>query len=246
MKIVVNDLPFQYQFYSVNDAIDKLNVFIALCHDMKAGKLTNIEGVYLGERIDTELPIASGKNIKAMLQYILPREERGFLLSILSNSPVMEKIPKIPFEYNGISSYTCAAARNEILLSLLSDECFNKETLKGLIGGNPVEIKNIAKEEHVNAHGEELGKRIYKANDVKHKKGRFNNYGGGIASPMDLEGEEAQELLESAIEVKGRLYARRGKKNYSFQNERGMYYHGYIDETLGDDVIRELNKRKWK
>lgn len=246
MKAVVNDLSFQYQFYSQAEAKNKLESFIKLCHIMKSEKLKKVENVYLGERIDVQFEIAPRTNIMAMLNYILPREERRFLLSVLTNSASLERNSSEPFEYNGRSSYGCADAKNEILLSLLSNECFDKERLEGKIGEQDVSIKNIAKEEHTIIHGSELGKRIFKANDKKHKKDSFNYYGGGIASPMDLEGEEAQELLDSAIEFKGRLYARRGNNNYAFQNEQSIYYHAYIDDKLGDDVIRELDKKQWK
>ena len=80
----------------------------------------------------------------------------------------------------------------------------------------------------------------------KHKKDRDNPYGKGkVASPMDLPDEEAQELLDRAVFIKNRLYARKGKNNYAFMNTIGCIYHGYIAADLGDDILTELNKTKW-
>lgn len=97
-----------------------------------------------------------------------------------------------------------------------------------------------------NALLELLGIRIYEANATKHKKDRDNPYGKGkVASPMDLSDEEAQELLDHAIWIKQRLYARKGNRNYAFQNTKDCIYHGYIAEDLGDDILAVLYERKW-
>ena len=63
---------------------------------------------------------------------------------------------------------------------------------------------------------------------------------------MDLDDEHAQRLLDKAIEFKGKLYGRYQGKNYSFQREQDVYYHGYIDDTLRDDVKTELDKYNWE
>ena len=92
-----------------------------------------------------------------------------------------------------------------------------------------------------------LGIRRYESNAGKHKASRPNAYGKGrVASPMDLSDQEAQELLNRAIPIKGRLYARKGKHNYTFPNTRDNIYHGYIVDELGDDILRELNRGAWE
>lgn len=62
---------------------------------------------------------------------------------------------------------------------------------------------------------------------------------------MDLPDEEAQKLLDQAIWVKQRLYARHGKNNYAFQNTRECIFHGYIANDLEDDILAELYRKKW-
>ena len=85
--------------------------------------------------------------------------------------------------------------------------------------------------------------------DYEHKKDRVNNYGGSDpASPMDLNDEDAQNLLNNAILVDGRLYGRKNNKNYAFQPEQPGVYHGYIADDLPDHVVRALdaNYKLWK
>ena len=59
---------------------------------------------------------------------------------------------------------------------------------------------------------------------------------------MDLHDEEAQELLNKAIEIKERLYAKKNGHYYAFQNERDIDYHGYRADDLGEDVKRQLDR----
>lgn len=62
---------------------------------------------------------------------------------------------------------------------------------------------------------------------------------------MDLEQEEAQELLDKAISVNGRLYGRKNGVDYAFQNTQDIVYHGYRADDLSDNIRRELNKYEW-
>ncbi len=99
---------------------------------------------------------------------------------------------------------------------------------------------------HLRFHRKALGIRIYEANIKKHKKERENYYGRGkVASPMDLSDLEAQELLNRAIWIKNRLYARKGTHNYAFQHTGNCIYHGYIADDLGDDILSVLYREKW-
>jgi hypothetical protein len=124
-------------------------------------------------------------------------------------------IPVKPFVLNDMSSFACAAAKDEAVVSMETDSVFTQNLLTGQIGETSVSIRNISDEGHICEYKTLLGLRIYVANDKKHKKNRFNAYGKNIASPMGLDHEEAQELLDKAIEVKGRLYARKGSINYA-------------------------------
>lgn len=52
-------------------------------------------------------------------------------------------------------------------------------------------------------------------------------------------------MLDHAIWIKGRLYARKGKNNYAFQKTRNCIYHAYIAYDLGDDIVSRLLSEKW-
>lgn len=112
------------------------------------------------------------------------------------------------------------------------------------MGEKKVELRNLSLNEHIDYYREELGLRRYIANDKKHKYDRENPYGKGkVGSRMDLLDEEAQDLLNKAIEIKGRLYAKKDGYYYAFQRERDIDYHGYRADDLGDDIKRQLDKK---
>lgn len=78
---------------------------------------------------------------------------------------------------------------------------------------------------------------------LKHKFDRENYYGKGkVGSRMDLSDEEAQELLNKAIYIKGRLYAKKDDHYYAFQREQDIIYHGYRVDDLRDDIKKTLDK----
>mgnify|MGYP005757725249 CR=1 FL=1 len=247
MQIIVNDLSFKQKMPSKEDVLEKLLVFIRICHQLESGKMRNVEGRILADKIDVQFELAPGWKMIQLLQSVLPVEERRYFLSILMNRAPADPLPSEPFWCEGKFSYACAMAKEGATVSLLSAEVFSKSLIWGRIGEEEAILRNIGREEHIHEHRHLLGLRIYRANDVKHKKLRRNFYGKGrSASPMDLDQDQAQRLLDRAIEYKGRLYGRFRDKNYSFQNEQDVYYHGYLDEELGDDIKRELDRHRWE
>ena len=62
---------------------------------------------------------------------------------------------------------------------------------------------------------------------------------------MDIEGEEAQELLDRAIFFEGKLYARKNNTNYAFQETAEGIYHGYIVNDLHDNVLSAILQKHW-
>ncbi len=247
MKVIVNDLSFQYKFYSREEALKGFMAFIEICHEIESGRLKNVEKLTLGEKPDVTFEIAPECKIIKLLQSVLPREERSYLLSIIMNRAVEEELPKHAFNCDGKASYACALAKDGAVVSLMSSNLFSKSIIEGKIENEKISLKNIACEKHVFLYRQMLGLRLYRANKEKHKEQRSNPYGKGkVASPMDLDDETAQKLLDRAIEYKGRLYGRYRGKNYSFQKEQDVYYHCYIDDTLGDDVLRALESKHWE
>ena len=129
------------------------------------------------------------------------------------------------------------------MISLLSNSIFASPIIKGIVDYKEVKIRNLSKEEHIDFYRNELGIRRYVANDKKHKFDKENFYGKGkVGSRMDLHDEEAQALLNRAIYIKGRLYAKKNGYYYAFQNERDVYYHGYRAEDLGEDIKSKLDR----
>lgn len=247
MQVIINDLSFQYIIYSQREALEKFLLFIRICHELESGKLKNVHRLAAVCKIDTQFEIIPGCKIIQLIQEILPVEERRYFISVLLNRPAVEENEEFPFICDGKSSYACSAAKNGAIVSLLSSDLFSKNALAGEINGVRVSIKNISQDEHIYDHRKVLGKRIYRGNKEKHKREKLNYYGKGKAgSPMDLDENQGQELLDKAVEYKGRLYGRYQGKNYSFQCEQDVYYHGYIDNELGDDVKRFLDKYEWE
>ena len=154
-------------------------------------------------------------------------------------------LPEEPFVFHDMESFVCAAAKDDAVVSIETDSIFSDSLLSGVIGESPVSIRNISDGSHIHEYRKLLGIRKYVANDRKHKKDRFNAYGKNVASPMRLEGEEAQDLLDRAIEINGRLYARKGNVNYAFQQEQVCIYHGYEDYNLPPNILTELNQKIW-
>ena len=177
------------------------------------------------------------------MQNFETREERTFLLGLLTNQGTYRSEQGNPCWIAEKESLVCTYAVNNILISLLSHTLFETPVVKAIITGEAVDIRNLSKEEHIDYYRKDLGIRRYAANDKKHKKDRDNPYGKGkIGSRMDLHKEEAQDLLNKAVEIKGRLYAKNNGYYYAFQNERDIDYHGYRADDLGDDIKRQLDK----
>ena len=181
-----------------------------------------------------------------IIQEISDQDDKKYFLGLLVNREKAETISEKPFIYKNSESFACAAAKEEGLVSLETEDDFKKTEITGLIDNREVQIKNISCEAHINYYWDMLGIRIYEANKEKHKKDRKNAYGKGkTASPMDLPDEEAQELLDHSIWIKNRLYGRKGNRNYAFQNTKDCIYHAYIADDLGDDIIAKLYENKW-
>lgn len=125
----------------------------------------------------------------------------------------------------------------------MSDELFERPVVESIIDCERIELRNIAHEDHINFYRKELGIRRYSANSNKHKFDRENPYGKGkIASRMNLNDSDAQELLNKAVYIDGRLYAKKNGYYYAFQNEGDIIYHGYRADDLKENITRKLDK----
>jgi len=242
MIAVINDISFQYPFETRELAIEYVHKFLDICKRIKSEEVTNIHEIKTGV-INTQREISPDFKLIQLLQSFRTREERTFLLSLLTNQGTYRSEEGNLCQIGEKESSVCAYAIDNILISLLSHVLFEKPIVKGIVAGKEIDIRNLSKKEHINIYRKELGIRRYIANDVKHKSDRENPYGKGkIGSRMDLSDEEAQDILNKAVDIKGRLYAKKNGYYYAFQNERDMDYHGYRADDLGDDIKSRLDR----
>lgn len=247
MFAAINDLAFQYQMSSLDEAITQLMAFINLCKAVEKGHMTNIEKIVIAREPDYSNPLAPNLVLPQIVQKIVPREDRQYLMSLLKNrDTIPEEENAELFYFDGKTSALCAYAKEDIVISLMSNQLFSTPVLTGRCNTNALSIRNLSKEEHVQQYERYLGIRHYHPNAEKHKVNRVNEYGKGKqASPMDLDDETAQHLLNRAIFVKKRLYAKKNGKIYAFMKESPCVYHGYIDDKVPEFVRRKLDQVLW-
>lgn len=243
MIAVINDISFQYPFATKEYAIEYIHKFLDICKRIKKEEVTNVDKIKTGF-IDTQREISPDFKLIQLVQSFQTREERTFLLGLLTNQGTYCSEKGSSCRIADKESSICIYAIDNILISLLSHTLFEAPVIKGIVDGGEIDIRNISKDEHISYYQRELGIRRYVANDIKHKFDRENPYGKGkVGSRMDLRDKEAQELLNKAIDVKGRLYAKKNGHYYAFQNEGNIDYHGYRADNLGDDIKRQLDKK---
>lgn len=242
MIAVINDASFQYPFATIELAVKNMHQFLDICKRIEKEEVTNIQEIKTG-LIDSQMEIVPNYKLIQLVQEFKNREERSLLISILTNKGTYREEDEKTCMIDGKKSSVCVHGIGNILVSLLSNPLFSYPIIKGHVDEKAVELRNLSKDEHINYYRNELGLRRYVANDKKHKFDRENPYGKGkTASRMDLEDEEAQELLNKAVYIKGRLYAKKSGCYYAFQNERDIDYHGYRVDDLGEDVKYQLDK----
>ncbi len=245
MKVRVNDLAFEFPLYEKTQTMKAVKKFIAICQDLESVRCHNVKQLIRSE-INMEKELYPTGTLYQIVREIQDRNDRTYFLGLLVNRESKETSAEKSFVYKHLESFACAAAKDGCLVSMETNKDFKQPEIMGTIDEETIKIRNISCEKHLHHYRDILGLRIFKANDEKHKKDRDNAYGKGrVASRMDLPDEEAQRLLDHAIWIKQRLYARKGKHNYTFQNEQDCIYHGYIADDLGDDILKELYKEKW-
>lgn len=209
--------------------------------------MTNIEKIVIAPDSDYSQEIVPGFVLQKIIGKIRDQEKKRYLLSILKNRDTLTNDLNLPpFRLSELESVLCACAKDHILVSVLSNPVFENTLLSGICGNEPVDLRNISQSSHIDIYKIDLGIRHYHANSVKHKADRINPYGKGkVASPMDLDDFTAQQVLNRAIFIDGRLYGRKNGKSYTFQQEQPCIFHGYIDDPLPQHISKELDKVLW-
>lgn len=242
MFAVINDISFRYPFSAAETAIGRMHEFLDICISVEKKEITNVQEIKT-DCIDVQREISPGYKLIQLIQEFREREERSLLISVLTNRGTYKSEENAVCKILDEESNICGAAVDNFLVSLRSHPVFDKAVVEAEIESNCYELRNLSQKEHLDFYRKELGRRRYIANDIKHKFGRENPYGKGkIASRMDLHKEDAQELLNRAAEIDGRLYAKKDGFYYAFQNERDIDYHGYRADDLADGIKRQLDK----
>ncbi len=248
MLIVLNDIAIKFKFPDKYMAIDKIKELLETVIELKKENmdfmvssnfsLKDIEladGYYFSQ-LFYEPQSVFGRNYQTALKTFFTKYKR----CALDESEV---------GYLGVYSNQCAYAykNNGNLLSLQTKDDFSEDFLSchyfvegkdkpGLC--EDIKIRNLAVKKHINIHRFQLPIRKYEFNP-KHK------VNSGWGTEMDLSDETAQRVLDKAIVVGSdpkHLIAKCNGRYYSFRCHWDVYYHGYWDNTMPENLRHRLDE----
>ena len=241
MNFTINDLSLCNKLDDEYKAINCIQRFLRLIRQLKKTKI--LTGIY-SDRKFSGWELAPQYYLEHVLNdNRLTKEERLFLKTVLANCTKIEPDRGYLFEIDGTNSTLLAYSylNNFFVLSIETKDIFTRPYLDGILKNNSntlcASLANISSVEHLDIHKKNLGIRVYE-NNPKHKV----NYGWG--SPMDLPDDIAQKVLQEAIPVLNNydhLVNFYNKKYYSFRRHHENCFHGYIDNTLPENVKSLLN-----
>lgn len=242
MEMLLNDLPFRYEMSNEHEIKRSVDKFVSIFIELK-GIRKNMKLVYFNNNI-TSVELMPGYNFSKLFNdKSIPLDKRRIILNLFTKLKIVEMENFGVFNFDGNKSKLCSyALSNEILvISFITNKIFEMHKLEGQIEGCDYikEVKNIGNKEHLVFYTNEIGIRIYEMNP-KHKIG--SNWG----SPMDLDDNTAQQVLDSAIIYNDddkclvNLY---NDKYYVFRRHINNCYHGYIDEGVPENIRKKLIDR---
>ena len=123
MIAVINDVSFQYLFATKELAIEYMHRFLDICKRVKRDEVTNVHEIKTGV-IDTQREISNDFKLIQLLQNFQTREERTFLLGLLTNQGTYRSEQGNPCWIAEKESLVCTYAIDNILISLLSNALF--------------------------------------------------------------------------------------------------------------------------
>ena len=146
MIVAINDLAFQFRIYEEKQAMEAIEKFILICKELESVKCHNV-GRIIGIEIDKRTEICPGSTLFKIVQR-MNRGERTYFLGLLANRGKALLLPESPFVYKERESFLCAAAKDEILVSIETEEGLKRDKIEGAIKQESVAIKNISDEKH--------------------------------------------------------------------------------------------------
>ena len=253
MVIAINDISFLHGFENQYCAKEALIQFGLVCHDLLDDKVSSVKdekSIITSPYIEKNMELAPGyRLIDALLE--IRKEDSllfSFLVAKLSQLQESDEVQDNYIELLGKTSYHCAKYKDELFVSIVSDDVFSNTMINAMYNGaDPIILKNISDREHLYTYWELLGFREYEKNP-KHGNREYTRAGNmhvGIAPETD---ELGQALLNQVIEFKGKLLSvdqERNDRIFEFRYTMGNKYHGFLQEFLTPDDERKVRKL-WK
>ena len=247
MLIILNDIAFKFKFSDKYMVINKIKELLDLIIELKRKNVNFRISSNFGIK---DMELANGYYFDQLFhesQSVFGRNYQTALKTFFTKYRSCE-LDQSEAEYLGVYSRQWAYAHknNGNLLSLQTKDDFAGDFLTCRYyaeGKNKPElcenatIRNLAVKEHINIHRHELSIRIYEFNP-KHK------VNSGWGTEMDLSNETAQVVLNKAIVAESdskHLIAKYNGKYYSFRCHWDVYYHGYWDNTMPENLKRRLD-----
>lgn len=247
MTAAVNDLSFKQIHHSKEEAIECIRQWMHVCKRIESRETTAVNEIY-SVRLNSSAEIAPGYPLIDLIKEFKLKEEKSYFLHLLCNLPEPDDLSEETSEYfyfMDMKSLICAYAKEGFLISLETIEPFKECLINGKIGGEYISIKNISKMDHVNLYSQKLGIRFYQPNP-KHGKTSYIGAKGRYVNPMDLSDEEAQNLLNLAIEINGILYGKLHGNYYCFRRHINNCYHGYKNNDLDSNIRCKIDIGNWE
>lgn len=242
--IIINGASFGVVFYDTDEANSKTDKFISMYKRVSKKLIChNVRRVICGD-VSLDNDFILGTSLRAYVSR-LEKDKRSLMLGIFANSGYPCDGESVICEGREMIMCLFSSMTSSAFLSIESASGFAKDKLEIIKDGLAYSVRNISNEDHIYKYRDELGVRVYRANSGKHTNKKHEYGKGKVASPMNLNDNEAQELLNKAITVGDRLYARKNGINYAFMYDGIDSYHGFEHYELGDNILKELDKIDW-
>lgn len=248
MIIAVNDMSFFKGFdtpYAARNALIQFAKVGLGLKDERVSKVNMENNIVNSPEVNKSIALAPGYTLIQALDDIKEENRELFVFILQMLTLCGEGMPECTDEFS-VGSYTsiyCAYHRDDFLISIVSDEAFADDVIKGVMNNcERCEIKNISDENHKYTYWKELGFREYELN--KKHGGRVYYRARGVKVGIAPETDElGQQLLNNAIELKGKLFSvDKEKENriFEFRHSYANKYHGFHQEELQPDLQRKI------
>lgn len=248
MIIAVNDISFFKGFdtpYAARNALIQFAKVGLGLKDERVSKVKVENNIVNSPEVNKSIVLAPGYTLIQALEDIKEDNKELFVFLLQMLTLCGEGMTECTDVFS-VGSYTstyCAYHRDDFLISIVSDEAFADDVIKGVMNScERCEIKNISDENHKYTYWKELGFREYELN--KKHGSRVYYRARGVKVGMAPETDElGQQLLNNAIELRGKLFSvdkENGNRIFEFRHSYANKYHGFHQEDLQLDLQRKI------